>query len=86
VDTTDIIEQKKKMLSKHSSQKQWLDESQGLDSYLDTMTELDAEVGRMSSIFKYAEGWRRHLHLGFCGPDDDPLRTALNERVLVAAK
>jgi N-acetylglucosamine malate deacetylase 1 len=85
VDTTDIIEQKKQMLSKHASQKQWLDESQGLNSYLDTMAELDAEVGRMSSIFKYAEGWRRHLHLGFCGKDDDPLRTVLKERVLVAA-
>jgi N-acetylglucosamine malate deacetylase 1 len=85
VDTTDLIDQKKKMLSKHASQKAWLDESQGLDSYLDTMLELDAEVGRMSSIFKYAEGWRRHLHLGFCGPEDDPLRTALKDRVLVAA-
>jgi LmbE family N-acetylglucosaminyl deacetylase len=85
VDTTDIIEQKKQMLSKHASQKLWLDESQGLNSYLDTMAELDAEVGRMSSIFKYAEGWRRHLHLGFCGKNDDPLRTVLKERVLVAA-
>jgi N-acetylglucosamine malate deacetylase 1 len=85
VDTTDIIEQKKQMLSKHASQKLWLDESQGLNSYLDTMAQLDAEVGRITGIFKYAEGWRRHLHLGFCGPDDDPLRTALNERVLVAA-
>jgi hypothetical protein len=26
------------------------------------------------------------LHLGFCGPTDDPLRTALKERVLVAAE
>jgi len=85
VDTTDIIEQKKQMLSKHASQKLWLDESQGLNSYLDTMAELDADVGRMSSIFKYAEGWRRHLHLGFCGADDDPLRVALKERVLVAS-
>lgn len=85
VDTTDLIEQKKKMLSKHASQKQWLDESQGLNSYLDTMVQLDAEVGRMSSIFTHAEGWRRHLHLGFCGAEDDPLRTVLKERVLVAA-
>src|SRR5262245_15581192 len=53
VDTTDLIELKKKMLAKHASQKLWLDESQGLDSYLETMAELDAEVGRMSSIFKY---------------------------------
>jgi hypothetical protein len=74
------------MLSRHASQKQWLDESQGVNSYLDALAELDAEVGRMSCIFKYAEGWRRHLHLGFCGPQDDPLRAALKERVLVAAK
>jgi hypothetical protein len=50
------------------------------------MAELDAEVGRMSCLFKYAEGWRRHLHLGFCAAKDDPLRAALKERVLVAAK
>jgi LmbE family N-acetylglucosaminyl deacetylase len=86
IDTTDLLELKKKMLSKHASQKKWLDESQGLNSYLDSMAELDAEVGRMSCLFKYAEGWRRHLHLGFCGPQDDPLRGALKERVLVAAK
>jgi LmbE family N-acetylglucosaminyl deacetylase len=86
VDTTDVIELKKKMLAKHASQKAWLDESQGLDSYLDTMVELDAEVGRMSCIFQYAEGWRRHWHLGFCGPKDDPLREALRDRVLVAAR
>ena len=86
VDTTDLIELKKKMLAKHASQKEWLDESQGVNSYLDSMAALDAEVGRMSSIFQHAEGWRRHLHLGFCGPEDDPLRAALKERVLVAAK
>lgn len=86
VDTTDLIELKKKMLAKHASQKEWLDESQGVNSYLDAMVELDAEVGRMSCIFKYAEGWRRHMHLGFCGKDDDPLRTALKERVLVASR
>jgi LmbE family N-acetylglucosaminyl deacetylase len=86
VDTTDLIELKKKMLAKHASQKEWLDESQGVNSYLDAMVELDAEVGRMSCIFKYAEGWRRHMHLGFCGKEDDPLRTALKERVLVASR
>jgi LmbE family N-acetylglucosaminyl deacetylase len=86
IDTTDLVELKKKMLSKHASQKRWLDESQGVNSYLDTLAELDAEVGRLSSLFKYAEGWRKHLHLGFCGSKDDPLRSALKERVLVAAK
>ena len=23
-------------------------------------------VGRLSKKFKYAEGWRRHLHFGYC--------------------
>ena len=32
VDTTDLIDLKKKMLSKHVSQKEWLDESQGVNS------------------------------------------------------
>jgi hypothetical protein len=37
------------------------------------------QVGRESGRFKMAEGWRRHLHLGFCGPDADPLRDALGD-------
>ncbi|QDU94198.1 PIG-L deacetylase family protein [Lignipirellula cremea] len=80
VDVSDLIEQKVAMLAEHKSQKRWLDESQGHDSYLQAMRDLDAELGRQSTLFQYAEGWRRHLHLGFCGPDDDPLFTALGEK------
>jgi LmbE family N-acetylglucosaminyl deacetylase len=86
IDTTDLIDLKKKMLAKHISQKQWLDESQGVNSYLDAMAALDAEVGKMSCLFQYAEGWRRHLHMGFCGEDDDPLRSTLKDRVMVSAR
>lgn len=84
VDVGGVIDQKTKMLACHKSQKQWLDASQGLDSYLDTMKDLMREVGRMSGRFEMAEGWRRHSHLGFCGPDDDPLAAALGKQVLVA--
>jgi hypothetical protein len=31
----------------------------------------------------HAEGWRRHLHWGFCAPDADPLCAALGERYLI---
>jgi len=41
------------------------------------------EVGRMSRRFKFAEGWRRHSHMGFCAPDADPLRAALGKKYLV---
>lgn len=82
VDVTDKLEQKVAMLAKHGSQKKWLDRSQGLDSYLQTLRDLDALAGRASGKFAYAEGWRRHSHLGFCGPDDDPLSEALPSRVI----
>jgi LmbE family N-acetylglucosaminyl deacetylase len=77
VDITDVIDQKVDALACHASQKQWLDESQGQDSYLQTMRDMSHEVGSMSGKYAYAEGWRRRLHWGFCGPDDDPLRHAL---------
>ena len=38
------------------------------------MEDMAREVGRMSKKFRYAEGWRRHLHAGFGAPDDDQLK------------
>jgi len=80
IDVTDFVDFKVEMLAKHTSQKQWLDESQGHDSYLQVLRDLDKQAGHMSGQFEYAEGWRRHLHLGFCQPQDDPLWDALQER------
>ncbi len=73
VDVSEVIEKKSQMLSCHKSQKEWLDVSQGMDSYLTTMTEQCQAIGQMSGKFDYAEGWRRHLHLGLCDADADPL-------------
>jgi len=56
VDITSVIEKKKAMLAKHKSQKEWLDVSQGIDSYLITMTDMCREVGRMSGRYEYAPG------------------------------
>ncbi len=78
VDTTDVIEKKITALSLHRSQKDWLDESQGIDSYLKTLRDLDAQVGEMSGKFSFAEGWRQHLHLGFSQKGFDPLSADLN--------
>lgn len=77
VDITDVLEHKAESLAAHASQKLWLDQSQGMDSYIQTMRDGSAVVGRMSGKYAYAEGWRRREHWGFCGPDDDPLATAL---------
>ncbi len=78
IDTTDVIDAQEASLACHASQKDWLDRSQGMDSYLQTMRDMAALAGRMSGKFQYAEGWRRRNHPGFCGPDDDPLRQVLS--------
>ena len=77
VDITSAIDQKEHMLACHASQKNWLDKSQGLDAYLITMREMSEEVGNMSRKFRYAEGWRRHSHLGYSSKEIDPLREIL---------
>ena len=86
VDVSRVIDRKVEMLSLHESQKRWLDESQGHDSYLQILRDLDAECGRMSGEFDYAEGWRRHLHLGYCQPSDDPLAVALADSITIGSQ
>lgn len=77
VDVGPVLARKREMLACHRSQKEWLDISQGMDSYLTTMEEMTRAVGRLSGRFACAEGWTRHLHLGFCDTAADPLLTAL---------
>jgi len=78
-----VIEDKQAMLACHESQKKWLDTSQGLDSYLIAMRDMSAEVGRRSGRFRFAEGWRRHSHLGFSARDIDPLAELLKVQLVV---
>ena len=77
VDVGAKMDLKTRLLEAHASQRRWLDESQGLGSYVQAMRELMREVGAMSREYEFAEGWRRHLHLGLCAADDDPLAEAL---------
>jgi len=73
VDISDVIDVKTEMLACHKSQKEWLDISQGQDSYLVTLREMMRQIGKQSGKYAYAEGWIRHLHLGL-GPEAfDPL-------------
>ena len=83
VDVGEVIRRKRDMLASHKSQKEWLDHSQGFDSYLTTMEDVAAAVGRISRRFTHAEGWRRHSHVGFSARDADPLAEALGASVAV---
>ncbi len=87
VDIGKYVGQKGKMLACHDSQKQWLDSTQGMDSYVRTMEDLGAAMGKMSGKFQFAEGWRRHNPLGFAAAADwDPLRDELGKQALIDKK
>jgi N-acetylglucosamine malate deacetylase 1 len=83
VDISSVMDTKLQMLSCHESQRQWLDETQGMDNYLETMRQSSAEVARMrpGCSWQYAEGFRQHRHVGFSAQDGNPLADALGDKV-----
>ena len=83
VNVEKVIPLKKQMLCCHRSQKEWLDISQGNDAYLEDMVWRAKHFGAMSKRFTYAEGWIRHNHLGFCGPDFNPIKDALGDLCMI---
>jgi N-acetylglucosamine malate deacetylase 1 len=85
IDTASVHAVKREALACHASQKEWLDATQGMDSYLVAMDESSAALGKRSKKFRVAEAWRRHSHLGFAEEDYDPLREVLG-KAYVAAK
>jgi len=86
VDTASVQERKRAALASHASQRRFLDATQGMDSFVRTMDEFSRALGKLSRKFRYAEGWRRHSHLGFCDETTDPLRAALGRKYLINTK
>ena len=84
VNTASVHTVKRLALAAHDSQKHWLDVSQGMDSYLISMDEASEEVGRLSGHFVQAEGWSRHLHVGYSRTETDPLKEALGADCLIS--
>jgi LmbE family N-acetylglucosaminyl deacetylase len=82
VDIGEVISRKRELLALHASQLEWLDSSQGMSEFTATMLDASRTVARFAGRCEFAEGWRRRKHWGFCGPNDDPLRVALADRVL----
>lgn len=85
------IDKKRQLLSAHKSQDEWLDATQRMSAYLESMADMNREVGQLSqpvaraqnrTPFAYAEGWRQHLHLGLSQPNFDPLYKALGDCLL----
>lgn len=79
VDTTEVHDTVLAALSAHRSQQGWLDATQGMSSYLESLTGHAKMMGRQSGRFEMAEGWWRHLHLGFSKTGVDPLAEVLGD-------
>jgi LmbE family N-acetylglucosaminyl deacetylase len=77
--TTEVHEEVRTALSAHRSQKDWLDATQGMSSYLLSLDDHAASMGEASGTFEKAEGWWRHLHLGFAQNDLDVLAEVLGD-------
>lgn len=73
------IEQKRRMLSFHASQREWLRAHHGVDEYLNRMTEWAAAYGRECGT-GYAEGLRQHLGHGY--PHDPLIQQSLRAFIL----
>jgi LmbE family N-acetylglucosaminyl deacetylase len=84
VNTDGVHARKTAALACHESQRRWLDTTQDMDDYVRTMDAFSRSTGTLSGAFGHAEGWRRHLHFGFCAEDADPLRDALGRDYLVS--
>lgn len=85
VNITGEMDTKLKMLGCHESQRQWLGETQGLDDYLESMHNSSSEVAQLSGQagWLYAEGFRRHSHVGFSAKDHDLLAEVLGGQSVV---
>lgn len=74
VDISARLANKREMLSRHASQRDWLRSHHGVDEYIDNMTAWAARYGQECGC-AYAEGLRQHLGHGY--PNVPLLQNAL---------
>lgn len=70
VDIGKQLANKREMLARHASQREWLRSHHGIDEYLDQMTKWAASYGRDCGC-AYAEGFRQHVGHGY---PQEPIR------------
>lgn len=81
VDIETVIEKKSALLSCHRSQMAWLESTQSMNSFVDEMRDMARSMAKRGQNIDFAEGWKRHSHLGFCPQDFDPLPLLLSIRI-----
>ncbi len=78
VDIAQVMESKRTMLSKHGSQREWLQRHHGIDEYLNRMAAWAQAYGRECNL-THAEGLRQHLGHGY--PHDPVIQSVLGSQI-----
>ncbi len=81
VDIQSVLPDKLTAISFHQSQVAWLGATQGTESLSKSVEEDARRVGALSGRFQLAEGWNRHLHVGYSAVEIDPLADLLADYV-----
>lgn len=85
VDVDSVIDEKTAVLAAHKSQQAWLDTSQAMNAYLQTLRDLSKRMGELTGKCTFGEGWRKHNHLGFCEEGFDPLADKIGRYIVSLA-
>jgi len=80
VDVEPFFEEKKMMLAKHKSQREWLLKHHGIDDYLDMMERWTRECGRRAGV-EFGEGFR--IYKGHPYPQNPLLEELLGADLVV---
>ncbi len=80
VNVESVFEEKKIMLAKHKSQREWLLKHHGIDDYLDTMERWTRECGRSAGV-EFGEGFR--IYKGHPYPQSPLLEELLGEELII---
>ena len=81
VNIESVLKKKGEAISFHESQVAWLGSTQGTTTLAKAVEDDALSVGSLSGRFRYAEGWNRHLHVGYSANEIDPLAEILSSYV-----
>ncbi len=81
VNIASVMEEKRNAISFHESQVAWLGSTQGTTTLTKAVEDDARKIGTASGRFEFAEGWNRHLHVGYSATEIDPLPELLADYV-----
>lgn len=83
VNVDSVMDEKRRALGCHESQKSWLDDTQAMDCFVDAMDQTARALGSDTGRSAYAEGFTQHGYIGLGDNSYQPIQTALSEYLTI---